>query len=65
MKYGGKAVGSPIPVQAYAVGSADKCRITEGRQESVRVGQEQCVTVNCANAGKGAVTCGISSTTGK
>jgi filamin len=65
VKYGGKPVGSPVTVKAYSTGNAEKCRITEGRQQSLRVGQEQCVTINCSSAGTGAVTCRIQSAEGK
>ncbi|CAL8082481.1 unnamed protein product [Orchesella dallaii] len=65
VKYGGKEVPhSPFGVQSYATGSADKCKITEGKQKALTIGEEYCITVNAKNAGYGAVTCRIRSTSG-
>ncbi|KAJ8885446.1 hypothetical protein PR048_011643, partial [Dryococelus australis] len=65
VKYGGKDVPqSPFQVQAVATGSADKCKITEGIQRTLVNGEEYCITVNTKNAGYGAVTCRIRSTSG-
>jgi filamin len=65
VKYGGKEVPhSPFQVQALATGSAEKCQITEGIQHSLTSGEEYCITVNAKNAGYGAVTCRIRSTSG-
>lgn len=65
VKYGGKEVPhSPFQVQAFATGSAEKCRITEGIQRALTSGEEYCITVNAQNAGYGAVTCRIRSTSG-
>lgn len=65
VKYGGKEVPhSPFQVQAVATGSAEKCQITEGIQHSLTSGEEYCITVNAQNAGYGAVTCRIRSTSG-
>ncbi|KAG8322096.1 hypothetical protein J6590_029794 [Homalodisca vitripennis] len=65
VKYGGKEIPtSPIPIQAYATGSADECKITEGIQKTLLSGEEYCITVNAKNAGRGAVTCRIRSTSG-
>ncbi|GLH11660.1 Filamin-A [Gryllus bimaculatus] len=65
VKYGGKEVPhSPFQVQAYATGSAEKCKITEGIQRTLTSGEEYCITVNAKNAGYGAVTCRIRSTSG-
>jgi hypothetical protein len=44
---------------------AEKCRITEGIQHSLTSGEEYCITVNAQNAGYGAVTCRIRSTSGR
>ena len=44
---------------------AEECRITEGLQETLAIGEEYCVTVNAKNAGTGAVTCRIRSSSGK
>ncbi|XP_023712514.1 filamin-A isoform X3 [Cryptotermes secundus] len=65
VKYGGKEVPhAPFQVQAFATGSAEKCRITEGIQHALTSGEEYCITVNAQNAGYGAVTCRIRSTSG-
>ncbi|CAH0562197.1 unnamed protein product [Brassicogethes aeneus] len=62
-KYGGKEVpNTPIPIQAYAIGNAEKCKITEGQEKTLQSGESYCITVNTENAGKGAVTCRIKST---
>ncbi|XP_022254826.1 filamin-A-like, partial [Limulus polyphemus] len=61
--YGGQEVpNSPFLVNSYPVGQAEKCRITEGVQEKIAIGEEYCITVNAEQAGKGAVNCHISST---
>ncbi|ROT84919.1 hypothetical protein C7M84_021888, partial [Penaeus vannamei] len=44
--------------------TADKCKITEGINHSLTIGEEYCITVNAKNAGTGAVTCRIRSTSG-
>lgn len=65
IKYGGRDVPNcPINVQAFATGNADKCKITEGIQQNLNSGEEYCITVNAKNAGLGAVTCRIRSTSG-
>ncbi|XP_063928955.1 filamin-A isoform X2 [Zophobas morio] len=65
VKYGGKEVTkTPIPVQAYAIGNAEKCKITEGLEKTLSSGESYCITVNTENAGTGAVTCRIRSTSG-
>uniref|UniRef100_T1IWF9 Sarcolemmal membrane-associated protein n=1 Tax=Strigamia maritima TaxID=126957 RepID=T1IWF9_STRMM len=65
VKYGGQEVPfSPFNVDAHSIGQADKCKITEGMQQQVAVGEEYCITVNAKNAGKGAVTCRIRSNSG-
>ncbi|XP_034239661.1 filamin-A isoform X3 [Thrips palmi] len=65
IKYAGKDVPNcPISVQAFATGNADKCKITEGIQQNLASGEEYCITVNAKNAGLGAVTCRIRSTSG-
>lgn len=62
VKYGGQEVpNSPITVNSHAVGQADKCKITEGVQEKVTIGEEYRITVNAQQAGTGAVTCRITS----
>jgi len=65
VNYGGYPVGSPITVKAHQTGHAEKCRITEGREERVEVGQENCITVDCKDGGPGAVTCRIVSADGR
>uniref|UniRef100_V5GPF5 Filamin-A n=1 Tax=Anoplophora glabripennis TaxID=217634 RepID=V5GPF5_ANOGL len=65
VKYGGKEVSkAPIPVQAYAIGHAEKCKITEGLTKTLYSGESYCVTVNTENAGTGAVTCRVKSADG-
>lgn len=44
---------------------AEKCKITEGIQRNLHSGEEYCITVNTENAGNGAVTCRIRSTSGR
>ncbi|GFV00221.1 filamin-A [Trichonephila clavipes] len=62
VKYGGQDVpNTPITVNSYAVGQADKCKITEGIEDKVSIGEEYCITVNADEAGMGAVTCQITS----
>nr|XP_042902335.1 filamin-A isoform X2 [Parasteatoda tepidariorum] len=62
VKYGGQEVpNSPITVNSYAVGQADKCKITEGIEDKVSIGEEYCITVNTEQAGMGAITCNITS----
>ncbi|XP_031347323.1 filamin-A isoform X1 [Photinus pyralis] len=55
---------SPFHVQVYAVGNAEKCKITQGAQKHLVSGEECCIVVNAENAGVGAVTCRIRSTSG-
>ena len=43
----------------------NKCKITEGLQQSVSIGEEYCISVNAKTAGDGAVTCRIRSNTGR
>ncbi|XP_025155052.1 filamin-A isoform X4 [Harpegnathos saltator] len=65
VKYGGKEVpGSPVNVQSVSTGKADQCKIKEGIQHTLAQGEEYCITVDTENAGRGAVTCRIRSTSG-
>ncbi|XP_048512213.1 filamin-A isoform X4 [Athalia rosae] len=65
VKYGGKEVpGSPVTVQSQSTGSANQCKIKEGIQRTLAQGEEYCITVDTENAGRGAVTCRIRSTSG-
>ncbi|XP_057318837.1 filamin-A isoform X3 [Microplitis mediator] len=65
VKYGGKEVpGSPVNVQSVSTGKADKCKIKEGIQQTLAQGEEYCISVDTENAGRGAVTCRIRSTSG-
>ncbi|XP_065165587.1 filamin-A isoform X3 [Atheta coriaria] len=65
VKYGGKNVpGAPFNVHAYAIGNAEKCKITEGAERALNSGEDYCITVNTENAGIGAVTCRIRSNKG-
>ncbi|KAL1493038.1 hypothetical protein ABEB36_011179 [Hypothenemus hampei] len=65
VKYGGQDVPkTPILIQAYAIGNAEKCTITEGLEKTLSSGESYCITVNTENAGKGAVTCRIKSVNG-
>jgi len=66
VKYGGKEVpGSPVSVQSVSTGKADQCKIKEGIQHTLAQGEEYCITVDTENAGRGAVTCRIRSTSGR
>ncbi|XP_051163533.1 filamin-A isoform X2 [Leptopilina boulardi] len=65
VKYGGQEVpGSPVNVQSVSTGKADQCKIKEGVQQNLAQGEEYCITVDTENAGRGAVTCRIRSTSG-
>ncbi|XP_008201955.1 filamin-A isoform X1 [Nasonia vitripennis] len=65
VKYGGKDVpNSPVSVQSVSTGKADACKIKEGVQRTLAQGEEYCITVDTENAGRGAVTCRIRSTSG-
>ena len=64
VKYGGKEVPNS-PVQSTSIGSANNCKIKEGIQHTLAQGEEYCITVDTENAGRGAVTCRIRSTTGR
>ncbi|XP_060516412.1 filamin-A isoform X2 [Cylas formicarius] len=65
VKYGGKDVPkTPIPIQAYAIGNAEKCTITEGLEKTISSGESYCITLNTEDAGNGAVTCRIKSVNG-
>ncbi|XP_045034741.1 filamin-A isoform X1 [Daphnia magna] len=65
VKYGGKEVPhAPFNVQAHPTGRAESCKITEGIQQTLSIGEEYCISVNAKNAGNGAVTCRIRGTSG-
>ncbi|OAD53470.1 Filamin-C [Eufriesea mexicana] len=66
VKYGDKEVpGCPVNVQSVSTGKADQCKIKEGIQRTLAQGEEYCITVDTENAGRGAVTCRIRSTSGR
>ena len=44
---------------------AEKCKIMDGIQRNLNSGEEYCITVNTENAGYGALTCRIRSTSGR
>uniref|UniRef100_A0A914XHJ2 Filamin/ABP280 repeat protein n=1 Tax=Plectus sambesii TaxID=2011161 RepID=A0A914XHJ2_9BILA len=57
VRYGGQTIArQPHSFKAYPVGDASKCWIVEKPSEPVAAGEEHCVTVNTANAGKGRLT---------
>ncbi|XP_076163878.1 filamin A protein cher isoform X2 [Ptiloglossa arizonensis] len=65
VKYGGKEVPNcPVNVQSVSTGKAEKCKIKEGIQYTLAQGEKYCITVDTENAGRGAVTCRIRSTSG-
>ncbi|XP_076645907.1 filamin A protein cher isoform X2 [Halictus rubicundus] len=65
VRYGGVEVPDcPILVQSVSTGKADECKIKEGIQHTLTQGEEQCITIDTMNAGRGAVTCRIKSTSG-
>ncbi|XP_043250799.1 filamin-A isoform X4 [Colletes gigas] len=65
VKYGGKEVPNcPVNVQSVSTGQAEKCKIKEGIQHTLAQGEKYCITVDTENAGFGAVTCRIRSTSG-
>jgi filamin len=49
----------------YFDGQAESCKITEGIQQTLSIGEEYCISVNAKNAGNGAVTCRIRGTSGR
>lgn len=51
---------SPISVNSVPTGNASKCVLKEQLEKQIKAGQENCVTVNAKEAGKGNVTCKIS-----
>ncbi|XP_057654407.1 filamin-A isoform X1 [Diorhabda carinulata] len=55
---------TPISIQAYAIGQAEKCKITKGLEKNLASGQPYHIIVNTENAGAGAVTCKIKSVDG-
>ncbi|XP_072402901.1 filamin-A isoform X4 [Diabrotica undecimpunctata] len=64
-KYGDKEVlKTPIAIQAYAIGNADKCKITEGLEKNLASGQPYHIIVNTEKAGAGKITCKIKSVDG-
>ncbi|KYM87732.1 Filamin-B, partial [Atta colombica] len=63
VKYGGKKVPNS-PVQSTSISSANNCKIKEGIQHTLAQGEKYCITMDTENAGRGAVTCRIRSTTG-
>lgn len=66
VKYGGVDVPScPVNVQSVSTGKAEKCKIKEGIQHTLAQGEEYCITMDTENAGCGAVTCRIRSTSGR
>ncbi|XP_078037195.1 filamin A protein cher isoform X5 [Augochlora pura] len=65
VRYGGVEVPDcPIMIQSVSTGKADECKIKEGIQRTLTQGEEQCITIDTVNAGRGAVTCRIKSTSG-
>ncbi|XP_031833924.1 filamin A protein cher isoform X4 [Nomia melanderi] len=65
VRYGGVEVPDcPILIQSVSTGKADECKIKEGIQRTLTQGEEQCITIDTMNAGRGAVTCRIKSTSG-
>ncbi|KZC12063.1 Filamin-A [Dufourea novaeangliae] len=65
VRYGGVELPScPILVQSISTGKADECKIKKGIQRTLTQGEEQCITIDTMNAGHGAVTCRIKSTSG-
>ncbi|XP_014206619.1 filamin-A [Copidosoma floridanum] len=65
VKYDGKEVpNSPVNVQSVSTGKADAVKIKEGVQRTLAQGEEYCITVDTEDAGRGAVTCRIRSTSG-
>lgn len=50
----------PIAVNSIPTGNASKCVLKEQLEKQIKAGQENCVTVNAKEAGKGNVTCKIS-----
>ncbi|XP_011497813.1 PREDICTED: filamin-A [Ceratosolen solmsi marchali] len=65
VKYGGKEVpSSPVNVQSVSTGKADACKIKDGVHRKLAQGEEYCITVDTQNAGRGALTCRIRSTSG-
>lgn len=51
---------TPITVNSVPTGNASKCVLKEKLEKEIKAGKENCLTVNCENAGKGNLTCKIS-----
>ncbi|XP_076379059.1 filamin A protein cher isoform X3 [Megalopta genalis] len=65
VRYGGVEIPDcPIMIQSVSTGKAEECKIKEGIQRTLTQGEEQCITIDTVNAGRGAVTCRIKSTSG-
>ncbi|XP_078339973.1 filamin-A-like isoform X11 [Crassostrea virginica] len=66
IRFGGQVVpNTPLKVNAYPVGDATKCRITEGLENTtVPVNKETVICVDASQAGEGKVTCRIRSPSG-
>ncbi|XP_064632236.1 filamin-A-like isoform X3 [Lineus longissimus] len=65
VKFDGKPVPkSPFKVKTSPSGHPEKCKIIEGLEQTVILGEETVITINTADAGKGAITCKIRNPTG-
>ncbi|XP_052680465.1 filamin-C-like isoform X8 [Crassostrea angulata] len=66
IRFGGQVVpNTPLKVNAYPVGDATKCRITDGLENTtVPVNKETVICVDASQAGDGKVTCRIRSPSG-
>ena len=66
IKYGDKEIeGSPFKLEAYSTGEAKKCKLVEEAPKIQQSGSKSHLTVDAREAGNGAVTCKITSKTGK
>ncbi|KAL8582065.1 hypothetical protein ACOMHN_028046 [Nucella lapillus] len=65
VKYGGEKVpGAPFQVEALPIGDASKCKIVDGGDKVIPVGQEKVITVDATDGGKGHVTCRVRTPSG-
>lgn len=66
IKYGDKEIeGSPFKLEAFPTGEAKKCKLVEDAPRIQPSGSKSHMTVDAREAGDGAVTCKVTSKTGR
>lgn len=66
IKYGGEEVlGSPFQLKANPTGHAKKCKLPQQLEKNPELGSKNHIPIDATQAGNGAVTCKIVSTTGR